>query len=84
MAQAGIFDPSAVARLWRKCRAATAIDSLSNADNMALVGVLSTGLLYEQFVRVAPGRPPAPRFTTLVDEVMPSPTPSALATEGIS
>ena len=84
VAQAGIFDPSAVARLWQKCRAATAIDSLSNTDNMALVGVLSTGLLYEQFVRVAPGRPPAPRFTTLVDEVMPSPTPSALATEGIS
>jgi asparagine synthase (glutamine-hydrolysing) len=45
---AGYFDPLAVGRLFDKCRAGKAIGF---ADNMALVGVLSTMLLHEQFVR---------------------------------
>lgn len=49
VAEAGVFDPVAVARLWAKCRAATG--QLSNADNMALVGVLSTQLLHRELVR---------------------------------
>jgi asparagine synthase (glutamine-hydrolysing) len=48
---AGVFDPRAVAALWEKCRRAS--DQVSNADNMALVGVLSTQLLHAQLV-VAP------------------------------
>jgi len=44
----GAFDPDAVGRLWAKCR--TAPGQLSNADNMALVGVLSTQLLHRELV----------------------------------
>ncbi|OAF10683.1 asparagine synthetase B [Bradyrhizobium centrolobii] len=53
---ANIFDPTAVERLRTKCRAqAEAGDGdLSNFDNMALVGVLSTQLLFEQFVASRP------------------------------
>lgn len=49
IAAAGVFDPGAVAALWAKCQRAS--DQLSNADNMALVGVLSTQLLHRMFVR---------------------------------
>jgi asparagine synthase (glutamine-hydrolysing) len=84
VADAGIFDPQAVARLWRKCRAASAVDALSNADNMALVGVLSTGLLYEQFVRAAPERRPVALLETLIDDAMPSQATPTTATGGTS
>ncbi|MBR0695050.1 asparagine synthase (glutamine-hydrolyzing) [Bradyrhizobium lablabi] len=49
---ANIFDPASVERLRRKCRtqAETGDGDLSNFDNMALIGVLSTQLLFEQFV----------------------------------
>jgi asparagine synthase (glutamine-hydrolysing) len=52
IADAGLFDPAAVAKLVAKCRAGRAIGF---ADNMAFVGVLSTMLLHEQFVRPAGG-----------------------------
>jgi len=51
---AGVFDREAVAHLWAKCRAARG--QLSNADNMALVGVLSTQLLHLQLVAAPPAR----------------------------
>ena len=47
---AGLFDAPAVARLSAKCAAGRAIGF---ADNMAFVGVLSTQLLHQQFVRPA-------------------------------
>lgn len=55
---ANIFDPVAVERLRTKCRAhAQAGDGdLSNFDNMALVGVLSTQLLFQQYVAERPER----------------------------
>ena len=63
---AGIFDPKLAARLWTKCR--TRQDQFSNADNMALVGMLSTQLLHQQFVRAWPeGKEVA--LTTLVDRL---------------
>jgi asparagine synthase (glutamine-hydrolysing) len=64
---AGIFDPNAVQRLWRKCRAAAYRGQLSNADNMALVGVISTALLHNGLVHEPPvaARPVALR--TIVD-----------------
>jgi asparagine synthase (glutamine-hydrolysing) len=40
----GLFDAAAVARLWSKCRARGEA-AMSNTDNMALTGVLSTQLL---------------------------------------
>ncbi len=66
---AGVFDPVAVERLWAKCRRLKGDAQLSNADNMALVAVLSTHLLYEKLVRRAPEAGPAPHFTTLVDRL---------------
>ncbi|BDG04631.1 asparagine synthase (glutamine-hydrolyzing) [Anaeromyxobacter oryzae] len=68
LADAGVFEPAAVARLVRKCRASTGAP-LSNADNMALVGVLSTGLLHRELVRRAPARGAPAAFETVVDRV---------------
>jgi len=48
--EAGYFDPRAVAKLVEKCRAGRAIGF---ADNMAFVGILSTMLVDEQFIRPA-------------------------------
>ncbi|HXV57296.1 MAG TPA: asparagine synthase (glutamine-hydrolyzing) [Gaiellaceae bacterium] len=47
---AGLFDPEAVARIVRKCEAGAPRDAVSETDEMALVGVLSTMLLHERFV----------------------------------
>jgi asparagine synthase (glutamine-hydrolysing) len=69
VAAAGVFEPNAVARLWAKCKAASPGQPFSNADNMALVGVISTGLLHEQLVRSTPARQGAPSIGTLVDRV---------------
>ncbi len=63
---AGVFDPRAVRGLVEKCRARSDERQLSNTDNMALVGVLSTQLLYEAFVRRAPVASEVP-IETLVD-----------------
>ncbi len=52
---AGVFDPEAVGRLWRKCLASAQGSALSNTDNMALVGVLSTQLLHHQHIRSLAG-----------------------------
>lgn len=73
---AGVFDPRAVERLWRKCRATEGRGQLSNADNMALVGVISTALLHEQLVRRPPERRQDLEFGTIVDRV---PVPGARA-----
>ena len=51
---AGYFHPQAVARLVKKAQGA---HSLSERDNMALAGILSTQLLHHQFVENFPGRP---------------------------
>lgn len=53
----GLFEPAAVERLRRKCM--NSLDrGLSEGDEMALVGVLSTQLLHQQFVLdPAPARP---------------------------
>jgi len=50
----GIFDPDAVARLGQKCRAGAKI---SEGDDMALVGVISTQLLHHLFVDNFSARP---------------------------
>jgi asparagine synthase (glutamine-hydrolysing) len=68
---AGIFDPAPVLQLWNKCRATGGAGQLSNADNMGLVGVLSTQLLYEQMVRRHPENLPSLSVRTLVDRLHP-------------
>jgi asparagine synthase (glutamine-hydrolysing) len=47
----GVFDPAAVARLWSKCRS-LGETAMSNADNMALTGVLSTQLLARELTHI--------------------------------
>jgi asparagine synthase (glutamine-hydrolysing) len=78
IADAGIFDPAAVGRLWRKCRDAADGARFSNTDNMALVGVISTGLLHEQLVRQAPSRAVPVEFDVMVDLVHRAPTPAVV------
>jgi asparagine synthase (glutamine-hydrolysing) len=56
--EAGVFEPGAVARLWAKCQAQAHAAQLSNTDNMALVGVLSTQLLHRHLLRAAPSSVP--------------------------
>jgi len=65
IAATGLFAPDAVAQLWRKCCAAER--PLSNSDNMALVGILSTQLLHAQLVRARPDRDPAVDVRTVID-----------------
>ena len=62
---AGVFEPESALRLWAKCRANTS-DSLSNADNMAVVGVLSTQLLHARLVQALPA-PTKVSFKTVVE-----------------
>lgn len=63
---AGLFDVQAVRALVQKCVARADTGELSNADNMALVGALSTQLLHHQYVR---GRPRATdELPLVVDE----------------
>jgi asparagine synthase (glutamine-hydrolysing) len=71
VAAAGVFSPAAVDRLWLKCERMGGGEQFSNADNMALVGVLSTGLLHQQLVQRTPERVPPPHFQTVVDRLAP-------------
>jgi asparagine synthase (glutamine-hydrolysing) len=48
IAEAGVFDAAAAARLTAKCLAAPG--QLSNADNMALTGLVSTQLLHRELI----------------------------------
>jgi asparagine synthase (glutamine-hydrolysing) len=64
--EAGVFDARLVDQLWRKCREGGAAP-FSNADNMALCGVLSTQLLHAQFVRSAPRKTPGAEYRTFID-----------------
>jgi asparagine synthase (glutamine-hydrolysing) len=52
--EANVFEPQPVLQLLRKCRAHGRAGQFSNADNMALVGVLSTQLLHRQLVARLP------------------------------
>ena len=67
--EAGIFDTSSVQRLWRKCSASRDIQQFSNADNMALCGVLSAQLLYSDLIKQSPSRNDNLAFATIVDRV---------------
>ena len=66
--RAGVFEASGTERLWQKCNARANEAQFSNADNMAVVGVLSTQLLYEQFIRTVPKVRSIP-IKTLVDRL---------------
>ncbi|MFB9270029.1 asparagine synthase (glutamine-hydrolyzing) [Bradyrhizobium erythrophlei] len=67
--EADVFDPVAVGRLLAKCRAQSAAGGadLSNSDNMALVGVISTQLLHRQFIASRPAGRHARELTVDID-----------------
>jgi len=59
-AEAGVFEPQAVRRLWDKCQAKADSPQFSNTDNMAMVGVLSTHLVWQRLIhRLDVHAPPA-------------------------
>jgi hypothetical protein len=63
--KAGLFDASKVTRLLSKLET---LDSPSEIDNMALVGILSSQLVYDQFVDEFPaGRDCSASPSLLVD-----------------
>jgi asparagine synthase (glutamine-hydrolysing) len=65
--EVGVFDPDGVARLWRKCRAGAQRGRLSNTDDMALVGVLSTSLLHHRFIAGSPAQAAPVEFDRHID-----------------
>jgi asparagine synthase (glutamine-hydrolysing) len=71
IAEAGVFEPEAVRLLLAKCTARAAGGQFSNADNMGLVGVLSTLLVHHHFVRQRPAGATPARIGTVVDLVAP-------------
>jgi asparagine synthase (glutamine-hydrolysing) len=66
---AGVFEPRAVEQLVQKCRSRPNAP-FSNADNMAVVGVLSTQLLHRLFIEKTPPRGRVPKFSTCVDRLI--------------
>jgi asparagine synthase (glutamine-hydrolysing) len=69
LARAGIFDPALAQRFHRKCIDRRDEAQFSNADNMALVGILSTQLLHRDLIADVVVSGPAPSFRTLVDRL---------------
>jgi asparagine synthase (glutamine-hydrolysing) len=67
VAEAGCFEPAAVQQLLAKCMAKGRSGQFSNADNMGVVGVLSTQLVHHYFVRQAPAAAPPARVKTTID-----------------
>jgi asparagine synthase (glutamine-hydrolysing) len=65
--RAGVFDPGMVEALWSKVRARRDDAQMSNADNMALVGILSTQLLHRHVLRADPRSGEELHFATIVD-----------------
>jgi asparagine synthase (glutamine-hydrolysing) len=66
LSAAGVFRSTAARRVLDKCRDRAESGQFSNADNMAVVGVLSTQLVYDQFIRRRPESDPV-TFKTIVD-----------------
>jgi asparagine synthase (glutamine-hydrolysing) len=72
LAGAGVFDPALASRFHRKCIDRRDEAQFSNADNMALVGILSTQLLHRDFIARMVVAEPAASFQTLVDRMRPA------------
>lgn len=66
--EAGVFDPVAARGLIRKCRERASSGQFSNGDNMAVVGILSTQLVHDAFIRHRP-EGEAVDARTIVDRV---------------
>jgi asparagine synthase (glutamine-hydrolysing) len=68
LAKSGVFEPKAANGLWMKCRARTNGEPFSNADNMGVVGVISTQLLHQELVAKVPETHDVP-LTTWKDQL---------------
>jgi asparagine synthase (glutamine-hydrolysing) len=66
---AGVFNSAAARRLIDKCRARASAGQFSNTDNQGIVGVLSTQLVYEHFIRRRPEGTPPRSLRTVVDRL---------------
>jgi len=69
VAAAGCFEPAAVQHLLAKCVARAESGQFSNADNMGVVGVLSTQLVHHHFVARRPVATRPPFVRTVVDRL---------------
>ena len=69
IAAAGVFNAAAARGLIEKCRRSASNGQFSNIDNMGVVSVLSTQLVYDRFIRrrVEASAPPVVR--TIIDRV---------------
>ncbi len=67
VAAAGCFDPPTVQRLLDKCATQAERGQFSNADNMSVVGVLSTQLVHHHFIRRRFTAAPPRAIRTVVD-----------------
>lgn len=70
VSNAGVFDANAIGQLWKKCKSRSAEGQFSNADNMALVGVLSTHLVHHHFIRNSPAGKSGIHFRTDVERLL--------------
>ncbi len=66
--EAGVFAPKTVSQLWNKCQRRAASGQFSNADNMALVGVVSTQLLHQRLLTESIALGPDIHLTTNVNQ----------------
>jgi asparagine synthase (glutamine-hydrolysing) len=67
--EAGIFHPAAAAKVLGKCWSHQDGGQFSNADNVAVVGVLSTQLLHHSFIRQRPESRVPTVVRTIVDRL---------------
>jgi asparagine synthase (glutamine-hydrolysing) len=69
LAEAGVFNPAAARQLIEKCRSRASAGQFSNADNMGVVGILSTQLVHHHFIRRRPEATAVPHVQTVVDRL---------------
>jgi asparagine synthase (glutamine-hydrolysing) len=67
IADAGVFEPRAARGLLEKCMTATG--HFSNADNMGVVGILSSQLVHHHFIRQRPQAAAPRHIRTVVDRL---------------
>jgi asparagine synthase (glutamine-hydrolysing) len=70
LAEAGIFAPAPARSLIQKCRARALDGQFSNADNMAVVGILSSQLLHHHFVARRPQASAPAVIRTVIDRLV--------------
>ncbi len=75
LAAAGVFQPAAATQLLAKCRTRQREGQFSNADNMAVVGILSTQWVHELLIRRAPASSDGVTLRTCVDRLAPGAEP---------